>query len=178
MVIPSITGKHGVAEESARGEQTEMHGIWDISVGTQGALHILWLCSQWKQGDLQAWLTWWWDVKMTSNKCDLLIWALSTGHREPSLNEMRQSLWHLLNIWVERLPMKLDTWVISKLEIQFACIWQVPFLKNVQYPWKPVTSGGLFANIEFHQILWRNFSFHSNIMLLLKIRVFLNLSFK
>ena len=46
MVIPSITGKHGVAEESARGEQTEMHGIWDISVGTQGALHILWLCSQ------------------------------------------------------------------------------------------------------------------------------------
>ena len=46
MVIQSMTGKHGVAEESERGQQTlEMHGIWDISVGTQGALHRLWLCS-------------------------------------------------------------------------------------------------------------------------------------
>ena len=56
-----------------------------------------------------------------------------------------------------------------KLEIKSACVWQVQFLKNMQYPWKPVTYGVLCANIEYHQILHRVFSFHSNIMLLLKI---------
>lgn len=59
-----------------------------------------------------------------------------------------------------------------KLEIKFACVWQVQFLKNMQYPWKPVTYGVLCVNIEYHQILHRVFSFHSNTVLLLKIIIF------